>query len=122
MDDCVRAIKSVGLRFHRQRLTPPGIYFTLTYLPVRTQYGITGVGAGTKVTCVKDQGPLLFVKAGDLEFEAKRQYLTNDLDVADLAVRDDVEAQQTVASYIAQQQQAIDQRDDKRKMRPSGQH
>jgi hypothetical protein len=49
------------------------------------------------------------VKAGDLEFDAERQYLTNDLNVADLAVRDDAEAQQAVESYIAKQQQAIDQ-------------
>jgi len=40
----------------------------------------------------------------NLEFEAKRQYLTNDLDVADLAVTNDAEAQQAVASYIAKQQ------------------
>ena len=100
----------------------PGIYFTLTYLSVRNPSGITGLEAGTRVVCVKDEGSVLLVKAGNLEFEAKRQYLTNDLDVADLAVRNDAEAQQTVASYIAQQQQAIDLRDDKRKMQPSGQH
>ena len=62
------------------------------------------------------------VKAGNLEFEAQRQYLTNDVDIAELAVRGDTEAQQAVASYIAKQQQAIDQRNDKRKMQPSGQH
>jgi hypothetical protein len=65
---------------------------------------------------------VLLVRAGNLEFEAKRQYLTDDLDVADLAVRNDAEAQQAVASYIAQQQQAIDQREDKRKMQASGPH
>jgi hypothetical protein len=57
----------------------------------------------------------------NLEFEAKRQYLTNDLDLADLALRDDAEAQQAVASYIAQQQ-AIDQREARRKMQASGKH
>jgi hypothetical protein len=63
---------------------------------------------------------VLLVKVKNLEFEAKRQYLTNDIDVADLAVRDDAEAQQAVASYMAQQQQAIDQREAKRKMQASG--
>jgi hypothetical protein len=43
-----------------------------------------------------------------------------DLDVAVLAARNDAEAQQAVASYMAQQQQAFDQRDDRRKMQPSG--
>ena len=61
---------------------------------------------------------MFLVKAGDLEFEAKRQYLTNDLGVAGLAVRNDVEAQQAVALYIAKQQQAIDHRDEKRKVQP----
>jgi len=65
---------------------------------------------------------VFLVKAGDLEFEAKRQYLTDDLDIVDLAIRNDAEAQQTVASYIAQQQRAIDQQGDKRKLQPSGQH
>ena len=44
-----------------------------------------------------------------------------DLDVAVLAATNDAEAQQAVASYMAQQQQAFDQRDDRRKMLPSGQ-
>jgi hypothetical protein len=119
----VRAIKGAGNRiFHRSRPAPPGVYFTLTYLSVRTRSGITGVGAGTRVVCVKDEGPVLLVKAGDLEFDVKRQYLTDDLDVADLAVRDDAEAQQTIASYIAQQQQAIDKRDDRKKIQPSGEY
>ncbi len=48
------------------------------------------------------------MKMGNLEFEAKRQYLTNNLDIADLASRNDADAQQAVASSIAQQQ-AMDQ-------------
>lgn len=121
--DCIHAIKSVGHRtLQRPRLALPGVYFTLTYLSVRTRSGIIGVGAGTQVVCVKDEGPMLLVKAGSVEFEAKRQYLTNDLDIADLAVRGDAEAQQTIASYIAQQQQAIDRRDARSKIQPSRQH
>jgi hypothetical protein len=104
------------------RPAPPGVYFTLTYLSVRSRSGITNLMAGTQVVCVKDQGAVLLVKAGKFQFEVKRQYLTNDLNLADLAVRNDAVAQQAVASYIAQQQQAIDQRGDKRKMPPSGQH
>jgi hypothetical protein len=117
--DWIRAIKR---SVHRSRHASPGVYFTLTYISVRNPSGITGVSAGTQVACVKDEGPVLLVKAANLEFEAKREYLTDDLDVADLALRNDAEAQQEVASYIARQQQAIDQRNDKRKMHPSGQH
>jgi hypothetical protein len=111
-------IYAVFIRPH-PRLAPPGVYFTLTHLSVRSGSSITGVEPGTRVICVKDEGPVLLVREDNLEFEAKRQYLTNNLDVADLAVRNDAEAQQAVASYIAQQQQAIDQRDDRRKMQAS---
>ena len=90
--------------FIRQRLAPPGVYFTLIHLSARTASGITGFEPGTRVVCVKDQGPVLLVKVDNLEFEAKRQYLTNDLNIADLAVRNDAEAQQEVALYIARQQ------------------
>ena len=121
IDSWVRAIKSF-VHSHRPRPAPPGVYFTLTYLSVRNPSGITGLEAGSRVICVKDEGPVLLVKAGNVEFEAKRQYLTNDLNIADLAVRNDEEAQQAVASYIARQQQAIDQRDNRRKMQRSGQH
>ena len=113
---CVRSIKRVG---HRTRLAPADVFFTLEYISARNSYGITGVEAGTRVVCVKDEGRVLLVKAGDLEFEAKRQYLTNDLDIADLVGRNDAEAQRAVAAYIAQQQQALDQRYDKWKIQAS---
>jgi hypothetical protein len=112
-------IYSVFIRPHLRR-APPGVYFTLIHLPVRSGFGLTGVEPGTRVVCVKDEGAVLLVKVENLEFEAKRQYLTNDLDVADLAVRNDGEAQEAVASYIAQQQQVIDQREARRKMQASG--
>jgi hypothetical protein len=104
---------------HYPRPAPPGVYFTLIHLSVRSGSGLTGIEPGTRVVCVKDEGPVLLVKVENLEFEAKRQYLTNDLDVADLAVRNDAEAQEAVASYIAQQQQAIDHREAGRKMQAS---
>ena len=53
--------------------------------------GLRAVEPGTQVVCVKDEGAVLLVKAGNLEFEAKRQYFTNDLEVADLAVRNNAE-------------------------------
>jgi len=111
IEDCVRAIKNLATRFgHRTRpsLAPPGVYFTLLHLDIRNPSGVTGLSAGTRVVCVKDDGAVLLVKMGNLEFEAKRQYLTNNLDIADLAARNDAEAQQAVASTIAQQQ-AMDQ-------------
>jgi len=114
-------IYAVFIRQH-PRPAPPGVYFTLIHLTVRSGSTLTGVEPGTRVVCVKDEGPLLLVKVDNLEFEAKRQNLTNDLNVADLAARNDAEAQQAVASYIAQQQQAIDRRENRRKMQASVKH
>jgi hypothetical protein len=108
IEDGVRAIKnlptSVGHRTRPlPRLAAPGIYFTLLYLSVASPSGITGLKAGTLVACVKDNQGVILVTTGNLEFEAKWQYLTNDLDIADLASRHDAQAQQAVASSIAQQ-------------------
>jgi hypothetical protein len=111
IEDSVRAIKNLATIFgHRIRphLAPPGVYFTRLYLSVPSPFGITGIRAGTRVVCVKDDGAVLLVKMGNFEFEAKREYLTNDLDIADLASRNDAQAQQAVASSIAQQH-ALDQ-------------
>jgi hypothetical protein len=116
----MRAIKGAGHQVgHQPRLAPPGVYFTLTYLSVRTRSGITGLGAGTQVVRVKDEGPVVLVKFGNVEFDVKRQYLTNDLDVADIAARNDAEAQQAVAAYMAEQQQEIEDQDDRSNMQPS---
>lgn len=115
----MRALESL-VHVHRQRLAPPGVYFTLRDFSVRKPSGLIGVSPGTQVVCVKDEGPLLRVKTGNLEFDAERQYLTNDLEFAELAVRNDAAAQQAVASDIAKQQQAINQRDGS-KMKPSNQ-
>jgi hypothetical protein len=117
----IKNLPTILARLTHPHHAPPGVYFTLTYISVRNPSGITGVNAGTQVVCVKDEGPVLLVKAGNLEFEAQRQYLTNDLDIADLTTRGDAEAEQTVALYIAQQKKAIDQ-PGKTKTRPSSQH
>ena len=97
---CVIALVALGIYavFMPPRRAPPGVYFTLIHLPVRSGSALTGVEPGTRVVCVKEEGAVLLVKVENLEFEAKRQYLTNDLDVVDLAVRNDAEAQQAVAS------------------------
>lgn len=127
IEDGLRAIKNLPTKLTRRTdphppLAAPNVYFTLTYLSVRTRSGITGLGAGTQVVCVKDEGPVLLVKFGNLEFEVKRQQVTNDLDVAAIAARNDAEAQQALAAYMAQQQQqAIKHQDDTTNMQPSGQ-
>jgi len=106
IEDSVRATKnlpaSVG---HRGHLAPEGVYFTLRYFSVHSPHGVRGILPGTKVVRVRDVGPsMLRVSAGDIQFDAKAQDLTNDLDVADLASRNDEQAQEDVASSIAHDQ------------------
>jgi hypothetical protein len=107
MEDCVRAIKnlstSVGHRISH-RLAPDGVYFTMRYFSVPNAHGITGIAPGTKVVRVRDDGSVLRVRTGDVEFEATAQDLTNDLDVAATVSRGDAQRQQAVASYIHQEQ------------------
>ena len=105
--DCERAIKnlstSVGRRL-RPHLAPDGVYFTMRYFSVANARGITGIAPGTKVVRVRNDGSVLRVKTGDVEFEAAAQDLTNDLDVAATVSRGDAQKQQALASYIHQQQ------------------
>jgi hypothetical protein len=103
IEDCVRAIKSVRHRIS-PRLAPEGVYFTMRYFSLPNAHGITGIAPGTKVVRVRDDGSVLRVRTGDVEFEAAAQDLTNDLDVAVAVSRDDAQRQQALASYIHQQQ------------------
>jgi len=107
IEDCERAIKnlstSVGRRF-RPHLAPDGVYFTMRYFSVANAHGVTGIAPGTKVVRVRNDGSVLRVRTGDVEFEAAAQDLTNDLDVAATVSRGDAQEQQALASYIHQQQ------------------
>jgi hypothetical protein len=62
-------IYAVFIHPHPRR-APPGVYFTLIHLPVRSGSTLTGVEPGTRVVCVKDEGPVVLVKVNNLEFEA----------------------------------------------------
>src|SRR5205814_735017 len=85
IEDGVRAIKNLpAIVGHRpappRRLAPPGVYFTLRYFSVHSPHGVRGILPGTKVVRVRDVGPsMLRVSAGETEFDAKAQDLTNDL-------------------------------------------
>ena len=46
---------------------------------------------------------MLRVSAGDIQFDAKAQDLTNDLDIADTASKTDAQSQKDVADYLDQQ-------------------
>jgi hypothetical protein len=75
------------------RLAPAGIYFSTEYISVRVPGGITGIPPGTRVELVQDMGDVVRVKTGQVQFDAKKYQLTNDLDVAEEASNQDAATQ-----------------------------
>lgn len=69
-----------------KRLTPEGVFYVTQHISITTPDGISSVKPGTKVTLVKDLGATLRVTDGQMEFEATKDQLTNDLDIAQAAV------------------------------------
>jgi len=107
IEDGERAIKNLSTSVGRRlspHLAPNGVYFTMRYFSVATTHGITGIAPGTKVVRVRNDGSVLRVRTGDVEFEATAQDLTNDLDIAATVSRGDAQEQQALRSYIHQQQ------------------
>jgi hypothetical protein len=113
IEDCVAAAKnlpaSVGHRpvpapIPVRHLAPDGVYFTLRYFSVRGPHGVIGILPGTEVVRMRDVAPsILRVSAGDLQFDAKVQDLTNDLDLVDAVSQGDAQRQKAVADYLDQQ-------------------
>jgi len=107
IEDGERAIKNLSTSVRHRispHLAPDGVYFTMRYFSVANAGGITGIAPGTKVVLVRDDGSVLRVRTGDVEFEAAAQDLTNDLDVAATVSRGDAQEQQALESSIHQQQ------------------
>ena len=77
------------------RLAPPGIYFATEYMSVRSSGGITGIPPGTRLELVQDMGEVARVTTGQVQFDAKKYQLTNDLDIAaEVSSRDAAEQTQ----------------------------
>lgn len=85
-----------------RHLAPEGTFFLISYLSVPTPHGVVGFEPGTEVTLVavhENNGSLL-VTDGKYQVEARPSQLTNDLDIAALARRQDERSQQTVVAYL----------------------
>lgn len=65
-----------------KRLAPEGVYYVIQAFSVTSETGIKGVPLGTKLTLIKDMGDSLRVTDGRSEFDARREFITNDLDIA----------------------------------------
>lgn len=77
------------------RLAPRGTFFVVEYVSVRTPTGVAGFEPGREVHFVKadEEKQLLTVSDGKYQVEVGPMQLTNDLDIAALARRQDEASQ-----------------------------
>ncbi|PYK72327.1 MAG: hypothetical protein DME44_04780 [Verrucomicrobia bacterium] len=74
---------------------------------VKSDSGVTGFAPGTRVKLVEDRGEKLFVTNDDnIRFEAPSDKVTNDLDLAALAARQDAQSQQALAQDMKERMDA----------------
>jgi hypothetical protein len=90
-----------------QRLAPAGIYFATEYMSVNTPGGITGVPPGTRLELVQDMGEIVRVTTGQVQFDAKKYQLTNDLDIAAQVSSRDAAQQNQIAAASLQTSTAV---------------
>ena len=87
-----------------KRLAPEGIYYVMQAFSMTTDSGVKGVPLGTKVTLIKDTGTVLRVTDGRHEFDARPEFLTNDLDVAAEGAAQKASQQAATAEWHRKQQ------------------
>ena len=97
-----------------KRLAPEGVFYAIQAFSISTDDGIRGIRAGTPVRLIKDGGATLRVTDGQQEFDAKREYLTNDLDVAAQASGQQASQQAAIAEW-QQKHQALAAMNDQQK-------
>jgi hypothetical protein len=71
-------------------------------MSVRSRSGITGIPPGTRLELVQDMGDVVRVTAGQVQFDAKKYQLTNDLDIAAEVSSRDATTQSQIASARGQ--------------------
>jgi hypothetical protein len=86
-------------------LPAPEPSFLVQYVSVQIAGGIRGLAPGTRVTVMSELGDRLRVKADDLEFEVRKDQVTQDRQMALRASQVDSQTQQKFAESLAIQQQ-----------------
>jgi len=76
-------------------------------MSVRSPSGITGILPGTRLEVVQDMEEVLRVRTGELQFDAKKYQLTNDLDIAAEVSSRDAAQQKQIAAASSQALTAI---------------
>lgn len=98
-----------------KRLAPEGVFYVVQAFSITTDAGVKGIRTGTGVKLVKDAGgPTLRVTDGQQEFDARRDVLTNDLDVAGQASNQQASQQAAIVEW-QQKQQALAVMNDQQK-------
>ncbi len=90
------------------RLAPSGVLYLIQRASLTTNSGVIGFSPGTRVRLVEDKGETIVVTDGTVKIEVPADILTDDPDIATFAARQDAQAQQALATYLANQE-AIDQ-------------
>jgi hypothetical protein len=86
-----------------KRLAPEGVFYAVQAFSVMTDDGVRGIRAGTPLKLLKDAGATMRVTDGKEEFEAKREHLTNDLDIAGQAIGQQASQQAANAEWHEKQ-------------------
>lgn len=89
-----------------KRLAPEGVFYAIQAFSATTDDGIRGIRAGTPLKLIKDTGSTLRVTDGTQEFDARREHLTNDLDIAAQATGKQA-SQQTANAEWHEKQKAV---------------
>jgi hypothetical protein len=97
-------------RLSAPSLAPDGTYVLIGSMHIVKNGALIGLHSGTVVQAVRDNGNTLHVTWEDSEFDIDKRIVTNDLNVAQAAVRNDQQGQAKVASWMTQQQDAINKR------------
>jgi hypothetical protein len=88
-------------------LAPPGTFYVITYFTVESDGGVAGIKPGTKVKLIKDGAEVVRVSDGAMEFDARKEHLTNDLEIASLSARQDVNSQAQLRQRMASEVPAV---------------
>ena len=100
-----------------RRLAPDGTFFVTQYVSVRTPRGVVGFEPGRQVKYVgvDEAKQLLIVTDGEYQAELGPMQLTNDIDLAALAQRQDQASQQKLLAMLEK-----DRQEDERLRRQEG--
>jgi hypothetical protein len=86
-------------------LAPEGILYLLKYFTVKNGSGVVGILPGTRLKLLKDLGETMQVKTVDeykTEFEVDTNKLTNDIDLAAWAKKNDEKSREALDDYMNQ--------------------